>query len=423
VTIAGLAACLVLALAPASSRAQAELGQPVAAQPQPVVVRQLTLEECIQIGLSRQPALAAAHASLAAAEQQRRALYNLKLAGLVSHELPYRRHQSDLGVTIAEAGVAQAEWETIYAVTRTYFSVLYAQKQAALLKGSIEKLQVTMEAAADKLKGGDVKVRQDDIQKLQLYISLYESRRIQAAQGAERALAALREAMGLDCGYPLDIVRIDFPSPNGDLCKGDLIALALSRRAELVQATTAAEVTDVEVSAQNTSHNLEMKTFAAAADIHAKPVPQGLSNGEYRPGAIGIEMPTMLAGRRPDRVQRARELSARAQEVVAKTRNLIVLETEDGYVRWKEATLKVKNYNQVRDKVTASLLEVIYQRYNLNSLGVDDLLKNQGLVDQVQAEANEALYQYALALAALERITAGGFVPPYRAAVHWQASK
>ena len=38
------------------------------------------------------------------------------------------------------------------------------------------------------------------------------------------------------------------------------------------------------------------------------------------------------------------------------------------------------------------------------------------LEDQTQAQYNEALYHHALAVAALERITAGGFVPQYRQA-------
>ena len=44
----------------------------------------LTLEDCIKIGLERQPALAAQHASLSAAEAQRRALDNMRVASLLS---------------------------------------------------------------------------------------------------------------------------------------------------------------------------------------------------------------------------------------------------------------------------------------------------------------------------------------------------
>ena len=74
----------------------------------------LTLEECIRIGLEQQPALNAARASLAAAEDQRRALDNMRLAGLLSRELPVRKQQAALGVTIAVAAlyVLRQTWRT-----------------------------------------------------------------------------------------------------------------------------------------------------------------------------------------------------------------------------------------------------------------------------------------------------------------------
>src|SRR5262249_27235368 len=116
------------------------LARPGTAQPPPEVpATPLTLEDCVRIGLERQPAVAAAPASLAAAEAQRRALDNLCLASLVSRELPIRRKQAGLGVTIASAGYQQAEWETTYAVTRNYFTLLYARQQEQVARSVVER--------------------------------------------------------------------------------------------------------------------------------------------------------------------------------------------------------------------------------------------------------------------------------------------
>src|SRR5262249_18311102 len=125
------------------------------------------------------------------------------------------------------------------------------------------------------------------------------------------------------------------------ICRDDIIAWALARRGELVQASLAAEITHLEVEAQGTSCRPKMETFAAAGDIHARQVPQGISNADYRPGAIPPEMPTMLAGSRSQRMERARSLSARAAAVADKARNLIALEAEDTYLKWLEASRKV----------------------------------------------------------------------------------
>ena len=83
------------------------------------------------------------------------------------------------------------------------------------------------------------------------------------------------------------------------------------------------------------------QTFASVADVHVRPIPQGISNTEYRPGAIGLEMPATLVGKRAG-PGAAGGGSGRAAAVVDKTRNLITLEVEDGYLKWEDAVLKLR---------------------------------------------------------------------------------
>src|SRR5207248_3474717 len=89
----------------------------------------IDLPTCRRIAMERQPSLAAARATLAAAQVRSQALENMHLAGVIRHDIPIRRKQATLGVEIAQAQLTQAEFETIYAVTRTYVGVLYAQAQ------------------------------------------------------------------------------------------------------------------------------------------------------------------------------------------------------------------------------------------------------------------------------------------------------
>ena len=51
---------------------------------------------------------------------------------------------------------------------------------------------------------------------------------------------------------------------------------------------------------------------------------------------------------------------------------------------------------------------------NLRNEYSEDVLRARTLHEQVQSQYNEALYLHALALAGLERVTAGGFCPPFR---------
>lgn len=373
----------------------------------------LTLDECIGIGLDRQPSLAASRASLAAAETQRQALNRLVLAGLLSREVPIRKKQANLGVTIAAAGHEQTEWETIYAITRNYYSVQFARRQETVVKSVIEKLQSALSRAEDLLKAAkkdpDIIITTIDVDKLAINLELYKTRLIESNTGVQRATAALREAIGLGRDYPLQVAVEDLPSVVRDLNRDEMINLALTRRGELVQAASAAQLTDLEIRAQGTSLMPTMRTFASVSDIHARPIPQGVANKDYRPAAIGLDMPATLAGRRVDRMRRACEFSNRAQAVVEKTHNLIVLETEDAFLKWQEASQKVKHLAPLPARA-ANLADRVQERFNDGKkVSGEELIRAQTLAEQTQAQLNEALYYHALALAALERVTAGGY--------------
>jgi outer membrane protein TolC len=260
------------------------------------------------------------------------------------------------------------------------------------------------------------RVTEIQLDKIKVYIQMAKTRQIQASLGTERALAALKEAIGLDPDCCIDVPREELPKRSFPLCGGDIVHLALLRRGELVQATSAAEVTALEVEAQGTSCRPKMQTFAALSDLHARPVPQGESNTDYRPGAVGLEMPAFLAGSRSARVELAKSFNARADAVVEKTRNLIALEAEAEFLKGREATLKA---GQLETAVGTArkLANTTDQRWrdNLN-VTVEEVLTNQVLAGQTQAQLNETRYQQVLALAALERITAGGFCPEFAVA-------
>jgi outer membrane protein TolC len=373
----------------------------------------LTLDACLRIAAEQQPALAARRASLAAAQEGYRGALELCLPTFIVRDLPIRRQQALLGITIAEASLNQAEWETVYAVTRTYFGIVYAQQQQRVVDDLANSLRFYQERVHDLVSKGEgpKEWSRSSEEKITIYLELAEVRRAEALRGMERANAALREAMGIAPDSPLRISAQTLPAPNVTPNRGEIIALALARRGEMVQVVTAAEVTDLEVAAQGKSIMPRVTTFAFGADIHAHPVPQGISNTEYRPGATGLEMPPSLAGPRCSRVAHARDLSARATAVVDKTRNLIALEAEDKYYKWEEASRKVSQ-SQTAAQSGSRLAKNTRSDFRAGlNVRIEDILTSEALAAQAGAAHNEALYELVVALADLQRVTAGGFDP------------
>src|SRR5262249_61609335 len=97
-----------------------------------------------------------------------------------------------------------------------------------------------------------------------------------------------------DCAFQLADRRM--PRVNVPVDKDQVLAAALARRGEIVQAMTAVQVVDYEICAQQALLSPNTRTFASGSDIHANPLPAGEYGEIYQPGALGIEMPPTLTG-------------------------------------------------------------------------------------------------------------------------------
>jgi len=410
--IAWASSVALLLLGPLADSANAQPGPAAPAAPvPPAELPPLTLLDCLQIANQRQPALAAARASLAAHEAGYRGVMGLRAPGFIAPDLPVRKQQATRGLAAARAELCQTEYDTTYAVIRMYYSAVYARQQVEVTNDVVGNLRFWQERIRDIVRAGtDRRLNQDHVSKITIYLKLAESKQAEAAVGVDRAMNALREAMGVDKDFaPFRPADTEMPEPKVEPNKDAVVQLALDRRGELVQAMVAADVIRLEVDAQGRMRfRSKGRTFAAGSDIHAKSVPTGLHNGEYRPGALGIEMPGLVAGNRDARQETVQGYWARAEAVVEKTRGLIRLEAQEAYEEWVESTRKV---NQNREAAQEGRELAKRTRANRESAEIkpEDILQNDVLAGQAQGQYNQALFEQILALANLERITAGGF--------------
>jgi hypothetical protein len=141
--------------------------------------------------------------------------------------------------------------------------------------------------------------------------------------------------------------------------------------------------------------------------VHAKLVPQSVYNGEYRPGGFPPEMPPMLVGRMRDRVRRAEDLSQRNAAVVDKAVSLVSLEVEAQYLKWREAVVEARELSAIQ-KLARELPARVYN-LNPNEFTSDAVIQANMTAIMVRTQLNDAFHNHALALAGLERATAGAF--------------
>ena len=388
----------------------------------------MSLDACIELGFQHQPALDAARASLAAAHSGKRGVDRLPIPTFILKDLRVRREQACHGVTIAEAGLSAAEWDTRYSITRNFFTVQYIRSQQKVVDDVLRNLDVGLGRAQKIFDAGipEAKITQIDLDAIRVQIGFVRGKRAQVENGMLKALAALREAMGVNHDYPLEIAVVDLPPavvevkstvdkkekidyrPLYKFNKTELIAAAIANRGEMMQANSASRVTELEVQAQSLTRGLQSKTFAWSGDIHAKPIPQGIFNNEYRPGAIGLEMPPFLGGRKADRVDRASALNQRASAVVDKTQNLVSLDVEAQFLKWQEAVEDIQNLREIYDTAQKLPDQVLKLMQGKDLTGMAIIQSNMVAI-QVRTQLNDEMHIHALALAGLERATAGAF--------------
>jgi outer membrane protein TolC len=342
---------------------------------------------------------------------------NSTLATLSGPQIHVRRQQAELGVAAAQAGVTQAEQETTNAVTRSYLSVLFAREQLQVAEGTVGSFKNLQDITKKLIDAGAKEVTTADLDRIEAYRLIAETRASEARQGHVRAKAALREAIGLgpDCVVELaedqlsryyDRARQYQDTHGLQFCCNRAVEVALQYRPELAQASLLAEVTHLEVKAQGLTLHSYARTFAATADIHAKILPATVMDGDYRPGPLGPEMPVYLAGSPSARQQQAGILHARMLAVSDKARGLVALEVEDACARLRGRAEQVEALRKAVQK-TEKLVKEAETAFRADQLKASEMLTAQGFDALTRAQLNEATYQYGLALATLQRATAG----------------
>jgi len=340
---------------------------------------------------------------------------NSTLSFLSGAQIHVRRKQADLGVAIAQANVDEAELNTIHAVTRSYLTVVYAREQIKVAQQAVDNLEATRKVAKSQVDAGAKEVTKADLDRIGTYVSLAQTRVVSAKQGVERAKAALREAIGL-CNGDIEIADdtlaryydtvVNYCGGAPLECKS-VIQVAVNNRPEVVQASLAAQVSCLEIDAQGLSFCIYSKTFAATSDIHSKVLPaSSFGDADYRPGAIGPEMPVFLAGSRTSRMERAGHLYERANAVADKTRGLIALEVEDACLRLQQEGAQVVILRQAIDQASKAVRDA-EEAYRSDQLKTDQMLAIQVVEAQTRGQLNETMYRYGLALASLQRATGG----------------
>lgn len=402
----------------ANNKAEAPRGLGTGLPPQLAGVPVLDLPACKALALAKQPALAVAHAGHQAALARQRGLDTVRVPNFLARDLPIRKQQAAVGVDVAHLEIQRVQLDAVYAVTYSYLSAQYAAEQRAMLEDARTRLLELRNEVPKGIAAGKTNFRKEDLNRIDVTLRFLDSRLEEAAQGEQRAMSALREALGIDSHSPLILRAAGLPRLTPTLDRERLISLALARRPEIQQASLLCQVHGLEVEAQGTRRLFPTApTFAAGSDLHARPLPAGQYDEQYRPAAIGPDMPVTINGDCGARAEIARAYQQRCGPMLEKTKLLLTLETEQAYFRYLEASRKLpllqESLTHAREVFETTRSLVIGGKREGT---VPNLLLSGTQVSELRGQINLTRYQLLVALAGLERATACGYQPAFELA-------
>jgi outer membrane protein TolC len=361
--------------------------------------------------------LKAVMASELATTRGQQSLENIGRVGqTLSPDLPIRKEQASRGVIAAAADVQKTHNEVVQDVTRLYYTVVYAGQQEAIAADVVAQIELLVDIGEKILKSpmpGQMTRQKLDV----MLIGLAEARMLHltASTGVKQATAALREVMAVEPAFAFRVKDRELPvmTQKKELTRDTVIQYALDRRPELALAAAGVDAFRLEVYAQGkVPFRRAVPTLASGSDIHARILPPGSRGKDYRPEPVAPEMPPQLVGSKYDRVCRAMAYSQRADAVYEKTRNLVMLEAETGFY---DVELHGERQRLSREKSDRgrALMKFVESNIDNPNTQKEVLVQTYALAAKAQSDYVEAVYQYLVALAALERITAGGVRPAF----------
>jgi outer membrane protein TolC len=381
----------------------------------PAPIPALPIGECIKIAHERSPILKAVRASLdsAYASQQGVEKASRFINRLLSPDLKYRKEQAANGVMAAQAELMQAEHDLTFNIVRTYYTAVYAKHQQKIVDELVNQLQIYLKFVKEAVQEGSIRTITKTTEEIFVQnVAKALDRQTAASYGYRRALAALRHEMAVEDGFQFTLAEDSLPNIDAKIEYDVVVAHALSRRGEITLSQMGANVLALEIDAQGAvCFRLKLPTAASGADIHARFVPSGTREGEYRPDGLLPEYPTNMYGDRKSRVAKATALAMRGEAVVEKTRDLVKLEAINNFIKWEEATKRVVDWKIAAEAGKSSIDRV---RKDSNNKPTDEkILQLEALVTESRASYNDAVYQQLMALAGIERATAGGIKVNY----------
>ncbi|MCO5168731.1 MAG: TolC family protein [Planctomycetes bacterium] len=304
-----------------------------------------------------------------------------------------------LGVEVAQLGLDRERQSLEFAVRQGYFRVLEAQKIAAVVRQSIEVVELQLEIARDFLEQ-DL-VAKNDVLAVELQLAERRQELIQAENNILLARSTLNRLMGVDVNAPTqleDVLEVDLWPP-------DLLAamrMAVDKRPDLAALRRQIEIAQAEYRA--TRADLFPRIYAFGSYNYTSDDFQ--LNQNWLSGGAAIEWPIFDGGVTYTRLRRQERLIEEAIDRRSEQVDDVVLDVKQAVLNVQEAGQRLEVARRAI-QLAEENLRITRDQYGQGLVTSADVLLEEDRLSRARSNYFRALYAYHQAYARLVFVIGG----------------
>lgn len=325
-------------------------------------------------------------------------------------EAQYQRAQ--IGCRATKLDVVRTRQLTQFNVSQAYYSILLVSEQyriVSVAEGHAKAVELLAQSLLDE---GDVAVTNVDVLRAGTFRHLYGEQRAGLARLRQRAIAALKLAMGMEQSCELQIADQELTFTPVELANEEIIAAALAHRPEVQQARLGMKAAAWQRKAACAELKPDVVAFASFSTINDDANFPNPNDSEEWSAGVSAELPLYVGGRRMAQIRQASHACAQARDRFNQACQFVTQEAQDAYLEYREMAERKTAAGQAADDAENAVkdLQAMFAADLISDSKYpkyfEDSLTTRFLTVAAQTRYYQALFGYELALARLRLVTA-----------------
>lgn len=288
----------------------------------------------------------------------------------------------------------------LFTVSSAYYDVLKAKKNLDIARANRERLTKHRDAAAIRLKVGEV--TKTDLLRAEAELSGSQSEVVRAENGLKLAKAVLARLVGLNRDY--DIKAADFKKETlEEFVLGSLIEKAITERAELKSFNLQKSIAEEQVTFAKGAYWPTLSIQGVYARADESPATASLVKEDIF-GVLSLTFPFFEGGLRKAEVREAEAKQRQAELAFEDLKKSITVEVESAYLDFMTQKDVLKSLED-QLKFARENFNSVSKQYAFGLANSIDVIDSNTLLVTAERQFTDAHYNYQLSILKVEKTT------------------